>query len=128
MQTGIALHEALANAMYHGNLEVDSKLRENEDDSYYDLIAHRQQLAPYRDRRVRLECRISQDELRCVIGDEGPGFDPRSVPDPTDSNQLEQISGRGLYLIGTFMDRVQHNDQGNEITLVKQLSHKASAA
>jgi CheY-like chemotaxis protein len=128
MQTGIAIHEALVNAMYHGNLEVDSKLRENEDDSYYDLIASRQQAAPYRDRRVRLECRISPDELHCVIGDEGLGFDPKCVPDPTDSNQLERISGRGLYLIGTFMDRVQHNDKGNEITLIKRLAHQASAA
>jgi len=128
MQTGIALHESLVNAMYHGNLEVDSKLRENEDDSYYDLIASRQQTAPYGDRRVRLQCRISPDELHCVIGDEGPGFDPKCVPDPTDTDQLERISGRGLYLIGTFMDRVQHNDEGNEITLVKQLSHQASAA
>lgn len=128
MQTGIALHEALVNAMYHGNLEVESDLREREDDAYYALIAGRQRTPPYRDRRVGLVCRISRDELRCVIRDEGPGFDPARVPDPTDTGQLDRISGRGLYLIGTFMDRVAHNDKGNEITLVKQLGAQASAA
>jgi CheY-like chemotaxis protein len=128
MQTGIALHESLVNAMHHGNLEVDSSLRERDDDAYRKLISQRQKIPPYRDRRVRFRCRISREELRCVILDEGPGFDPKSVPDPTDTEHLERISGRGLYLIGTFMDRVAHNDKGNEITLVKELAPRASAA
>ena len=53
-----------------------------------------------------------------VITDEGPGFDPSSLPDPTDLENLEKASGRGLLLIRTFMDEVQHNDRGNELTMV----------
>ncbi|HEY1379785.1 MAG TPA: ATP-binding protein [Gemmataceae bacterium] len=50
--------------------------------------------------------------------DEGPGFDPATLPDPLDPANLERASGRGLLLIRTFMTEVRHNDRGNEITLV----------
>ncbi len=54
-----------------------------------------------------------------VVRDEGQGFDPALLPDPTDPVNLERVSGRGLLLIQTFMDRVEHNARGNEITMVK---------
>ena len=50
------------------------------------------------------------------------GFDLARVPDPTDQENLERVSGRGLYLIWTFMDSVQHNESGNQITLAKRSS------
>jgi anti-sigma regulatory factor (Ser/Thr protein kinase) len=55
-----------------------------------------------------------------TICDEGPGFDPSSLPDPTDPENIGKISGRGLLLIRTFMDDVKFNDSGNEITLFKR--------
>lgn len=125
MQIGIALHEALLNAMHHGNLEVGSELRERDGDAYRRLLEQRSTEPPYRDRRVHVRLELSSEEMVCVIRDEGPGFDPHHVPDPTDAENLERVSGRGLYLIWTFMDRVQHNDAGNEVTLVKRLRHTA---
>ncbi len=62
----------------------------------------------------------SPTEVRYVIRDEGPGFNPAALPDPTDPTQLEKATGRGLYLIRTFMDEVQHNATGTEITMVKR--------
>jgi len=128
MQVGIALQEALVNAMHHGNLEVGSELREGDGEIYRNLIEQRLTEPPYRNRRVHVTTTLSAEELACVIRDEGPGFDPTTVADPTDPENLERVSGRGLYLIWTFMDHVRHNESGNEITLVKQLAVSGAAA
>ena len=58
--------------------------------------------------------------MRVSVHDEGPGFDPTSLPDPTDPANLARVSGRGLLLIQTFMDKVEFNEQGNRITLFKK--------
>ena len=64
--------------------------------------------------------KLSPEEARFVIRDEGPGFDVSAAPDPRDPAVLEREEGRGLMLIRTFMDEVTHNDRGNEITMVKR--------
>jgi signal transduction histidine kinase/DNA-binding response OmpR family regulator/HPt (histidine-containing phosphotransfer) domain-containing protein len=55
-----------------------------------------------------------------LVRDEGPGFDPASLPDPTDPASLGETHGRGLLLIRTFMDEVTYNEAGNEITMTKR--------
>lgn len=122
IQVGVALREALVNAMYHGNLEVSSHLREVEGSAYEDQIAARRAELPYRVRRVHVTVRQTPTEVVYVVSDEGPGFDPSVLPDPTDPAQLEMVHGRGLLLIRTFMDDVTHNERGNEITMVKRLA------
>lgn len=119
IQVSVALREALVNAMHHGNLEVSSALLEREG-AYADAVARRRAESPYRERRVRVHARVSRDEATFVVIDEGPGFDPSTLPDPTDPQNLDKPSGRGLLLIQTFMDEVRHNERGNEITLVKR--------
>jgi CheY-like chemotaxis protein len=122
LQIGVALREALVNAIYHGNLELSSELREIDGGKpYHDLAARRRNEAPYRDRRVRMTAVQRPHEVRYTITDEGPGFDPTVLPDPTDISQLERVSGRGLLLIRTFMDEVQHSPEGNQITMMKRL-------
>jgi CheY-like chemotaxis protein len=119
MRVGIALQESLLNAMEHGNLEVSSELRQEDEQEYQDKLRERRQQKPYQDRRVYLTARVTPAEAVFVIRDEGPGFDPKTLADPTDPANLERIGGRGLLLIRTFMDLVSHNPKGNEITLVK---------
>jgi anti-sigma regulatory factor (Ser/Thr protein kinase) len=63
---------------------------------------------------------VEEDHGKFVIRDEGPGFDPRQLPDPTAPTNLEKPSGRGLLLMRTFMDEVVYNDAGNQVTLVKR--------
>ena len=63
---------------------------------------------------------VENDHGAFVIRDEGPGFDPRELPDPTDPTNLERPSGRGLLLMRTFMDDVSYNDDGNQVTLIKR--------
>lgn len=120
---GIALEEALSNAMIHGNLEVDSHLREHDNDAYDRMIRQRRHEIPYCDRRVFISSQFEPDRLIVTIRDDGLGFDVDLVPDPTDTENLYRPSGRGLMLIHAFMDSVSHNEIGNEITMVKHFTH-----
>ena len=120
IRVGVALEEALANALYHGNLEISSSLKDQDDRAFYALAKERRELLPYRDRRIYVDARRGHEEVTVVIRDEGQGFDPATLPDPTDPENLDRAHGRGLLLIRTFMDEVNHNPKGNEITLVKR--------
>jgi CheY-like chemotaxis protein/anti-sigma regulatory factor (Ser/Thr protein kinase) len=120
IRVAVALREALSNAMLHGNLEVGSELRERDETSYYALMEQRLNEEPYDDRYVHVTAKESHTEAVYVIRDEGRGFNPADLPDPTDPANLEKTSGRGLLLIRTFMDEVRHNKAGNEITMIKR--------
>jgi len=119
MRVGTALSEAVTNAIEHGNLELDSALRDLDNNAYRKLGEDRAQQPPYGDRRVHITTRITPSEATYTICDEGPGFDPSTLPDPTDPENLLKPSGRGILLIRTFMDDVWFNDKGNEIMMVK---------
>jgi CheY-like chemotaxis protein/anti-sigma regulatory factor (Ser/Thr protein kinase) len=120
IRIGMALREAVTNAVNHGNLEGDSEMRQVDETQYHELLAERRKTPPYGQRRVHIMARVTQDDAAFVIRDEGPGFDPAKIPDPTDPANLERIGGRGLLLIQTFMDEVMHNATGNQITLIKR--------
>jgi anti-sigma regulatory factor (Ser/Thr protein kinase) len=57
--------------------------------------------------------------VKFVVQDEGPGFDPSTLPDPTLPSNVGQTNGRGLFLIRTFMDEVTFNETGNVVTMIK---------
>jgi CheY-like chemotaxis protein len=118
IRVGTALTEALANALHHGNLELDSSLRERADGEYWKLAKEREQIAPFRDRRVHVQVRLTQTQATFVVRDEGHGFDVAALPDPRDPENITKASGRGVMLIRTFMDEVRYNEAGNEITMV----------
>ncbi|QDU94462.1 ATP-binding response regulator [Lignipirellula cremea] len=121
MQIGTAVDEALVNAIVHGNLEVPSSLREVDDGMAYLALANqRRHEAPFASRRVYVNVHVTRDEANITVRDEGPGFDPSKIPDPTNLDRLDQISGRGLFLINAFMDSVSHNDSGNQIRMTKR--------
>jgi len=120
MRIGVALDEAIANAITHGNLEGDSALREESLEDYQAFLGLRRTQSPYAERHVHVHATISPTEARYTVADEGPGFDPATLPDPTDPANIERTYGRGLLLIRTFMDEVSHNESGNAITMVKR--------
>jgi serine/threonine-protein kinase RsbW len=97
----LALEEGLANAVKHGN-----------------------QLNPAK--QVKVECQLLDDcMIRVTIEDEGAGFNPEEVPDPTDFANLDKPSGRGIVLMRAFMDEVLYNDRGNQLTFCKRCSINA---
>ena len=120
MHISVALEEALVNAAEHGNLELDSELRNQDRDTYLALAEERRALDPWEGRRVRLEVRITRSEASFVIEDEGTGFDPDQLPDPTDPANLLRPSGRGVLLMRALMDEVAFNERGNRVRLLKR--------
>jgi CheY-like chemotaxis protein/anti-sigma regulatory factor (Ser/Thr protein kinase) len=120
LRMGVALEEALLNAFYHGNLEISSELREQDHHAYHDLAEERCRMAPYANRHLYVSMKVSPTQAIYSVRDEGPGFDPSILPDPTDSANLDRPCGRGLLLMRTFMDNVIYNDKGNEVTLFKE--------
>jgi len=119
-QIGMALMEALANAMLHGNLEVGSELRRTDRGAFDALVAERRSSEPYASRQVRCEARESPECVEYTIADEGPGFDPSALPDPTDPANLLAVTGRGIMLMKNSMDEVEFSDNGSRVTMIRQ--------
>ena len=90
----LCLEEAAINAIKHGNELDDTK-------------------------KVTISFSIDDNKAVISVADEGQGFDPKSVPDPTADEFLMATSGRGLALIRAYMDEVRFSDRGNEITMIK---------
>jgi CheY-like chemotaxis protein len=116
---GVALEEAMLNAIIHGNLEVESELRQVDEATYDREIELRRGQHPYAERRVKVTARISDKVGAFVIQDEGLGFDVNLVPDPTDPENLCRIGGRGIMLMRAFMSAVHFTDNGRRVTMVK---------
>jgi CheY-like chemotaxis protein/anti-sigma regulatory factor (Ser/Thr protein kinase) len=117
----VALEEAINNALFHGNLEITSQLRSSDVDAYQKLVKQRANTPPFSKRSIHVQAKFTKEHGTFVIRDEGPGFEPDSLPDPTDPENLEKASGRGLLLMRTFMDSVEFNNIGNEVTMVKKV-------
>jgi two-component sensor histidine kinase len=133
IRLGVALEEALLNALYHGNLEVTTEqLREASaellDPNKPNWIEQRRLEPRFRDRKIRVLAKISNDEAVFVIQDEGPGFESAAIPAAGDPSSLRRDVGRGLVLMRTFMDDVRYNDTGNEVTMVKRREGNGSTS
>ncbi len=120
MQVGVALHEGLLNALFHGNLEVNSELREAGEAEYLALASERRQLEPWCARRIHVSSHWTSSELVVTIRDEGSGFDLCALADPTTQENLSKASGRGIFLMRSLLDELRYNSIGNEATLVKR--------
>lgn len=128
MRMSIALEEALLNACYHGNLEISSDLREQDNGEFEMLARQRAQEPPYSDRRIHVRAKYSEASAEFVVRDDGSGFDATRLPNPTDAENLLRPSGRGLLLMQTFMDEVRFNAAGNEVTMIKRRNGGNDAA
>ncbi|MDR2115169.1 MAG: ATP-binding protein [Planctomycetaceae bacterium] len=95
----MALEEALINAIQHGNNSDLSK-------------------------QVHFSCRLNAQRIYVRIEDEGPGFDPNAIPDPTDPEHIMIASGRGVLLIKNFVSCVRWNETGNVLEFEKERDTK----
>ncbi len=117
----MAFHEALVNALEHGNLELDSDLKGDllsENDPYMELRAKRLGDPAFAARTVDVETLLEMDRFELRITDQGPGFDVSSVGSPEDAAHEDRHCGRGLPLIQLVMDEVSFNEEGNQIHMV----------
>jgi serine/threonine-protein kinase RsbW len=102
MKIGMAVRESMVNAVVHGNRYNANK-------------------------KVRFSVTHTTDRFTIRIADEGQGFDVESLPDPLAPENLLRTSGRGIFLIRSFMDEfdIRRGDTGGmEVTLVKYLVSK----
>ena len=99
---------------------LTSEQREGDQEVYQRLVQERTSVAPYAGRKLEVTVEVTPTSGRFVIRDQGPGFDPAKLPDPTDPENLEKVSGRGLLLMRTFMDEVAFNETGNQVTMIKR--------
>jgi len=120
VRIGVALKEALLNAMLRGNLELGPQQIQSGQAKVARLVEQRRKQPPYRDRRVFVDVEISTEEARFAIRDEGPGFDVAAAHDSIDGVPVEGQGGRGLSLMRAFMDEVTFNEVGNKVTMVKR--------
>ena len=90
----MAMEEAIQNAIRHGNECRSGKF-------------------------VRVTIDLDDSQFKSTVTDEGQGFDPEVVPDPTEDGNLDKCSGRGVMLIKHFVDEVTYNACGNSVTLSK---------
>lgn len=88
----VVLAEAFTNAIVRGNREDRAK-------------------------SVDVRAELRPDTIQVYVSDEGPGFDPASVPEPIVPDRLDETGGRGLYLIRKLVDDVHFNAQGNSICM-----------
>jgi serine/threonine-protein kinase RsbW len=91
----LALEEALTNAIKHGNAFDESKF-------------------------VHVEYEVDSERLKVTVCDEGPGFHPETVPDPTLDENLNRPCGRGVMLMQCYMTDVSFNEAGTCVTMVKR--------
>jgi len=115
IRIGVALENALENAMVRGNLEIPKSDFEQE----LSLIAARRTETPYTDRKVFVSASINRQGLKVVVRDNGPGFNIDDTPKPGDPAAFRNGGGRGLVLMRNFMDECNFNRQGNEVTMIK---------
>jgi serine/threonine-protein kinase RsbW len=90
----LALEEVLVNALKHGNKNDSNK-------------------------KINIEYNITNDKFEITVTDQGDGFEPAHVPDPRNDENLCKTSGRGMLLIQSYMDKVEYNEKGNSVMLVK---------
>jgi CheY-like chemotaxis protein/anti-sigma regulatory factor (Ser/Thr protein kinase) len=125
IRLGIALQEALLNALLHGNLELDSQQLHRALDDDPDLVRRRAVESPYAERRIHVYAELSADTARFIIRDDGPGFAHADFAGDIEPNDLP--SGRGLVLMRAFMDEVSFDAAGNEVTMTRYCDPQAPA-
>ena len=91
----LSLEEGITNAIRHGNKFAAGKV-------------------------VSINCDIDQTRMRVVVRDQGDGFEPEAVPDPTSDEFIERPSGRGLLLMRAYLDHCEYRDGGRCLLMERE--------
>lgn len=88
----VSTMEGVNNAILHGNKSIPEKL-------------------------VNIEFKCTGKELKVKIKDQGCGFRPEEVPDPTKPETIEELNGRGVFLMSKLADKIEYSKKGNIVTM-----------
>jgi serine/threonine-protein kinase RsbW len=91
----LSLEEALTNAIRHGNKLSEEKV-------------------------VSVDCDVTENRVCVRISDQGDGFDPFCLPDPTQPELIERPGGRGVMLMQTYLNQCEYSDSGRTVTMVRE--------
>jgi serine/threonine-protein kinase RsbW len=91
----LAVEEALANAIKHGNKHDPNK-------------------------KVHVEATVTPRRIEVIIEDQGNGFERHHVPDPRKEENLDKCSGRGVFLIESYMDKVEWTNGGRRVRMIRK--------
>jgi serine/threonine-protein kinase RsbW len=95
----VAVTEAVSNAIYHGN-----------------------RLNP--DKQVRFHYETREHNLCFIIEDEGKGYNPDALPDPTDPQNIENPNGRGVFLMRKLTDDIKFDNDGRRVELYFRIANQ----
>ncbi len=125
MRISLALDEVLRNAYEHGNLEITSEEKVNacNNGTFEKLLREREQKAVKDKKVTKVTVELEGRIFKCIIEDEGPGFDWKKINDKQDEviDRSTDLHGRGVFVVKKIFDEVTYNDKGNIITLMKKL-------
>ncbi len=124
MMIKMGLHEMIVNAMEHGNLNItfDEKTKAQEDGRLFEFMKERRMLPEYRDKKVSIDYHIDESRVVYRITDMGSGFDYKKIMDrvKNEVNQQELAHGRGIIMTQAVFNKVEYNNKGNQVLLVKE--------
>lgn len=121
----IGIREIILNAIEHGNLNInfEEKTKAQEEKRYIELLMNRQNEPDYRGKKVKIEASVTSDKVMYRISDEGPGFDHKTFLESTRHQVDETLAhGRGISMALQLFDKVQYNEKGNKVTLIKNIA------
>ncbi len=126
-QLYIAFTEILINAVEHGNLELDSRLKKDDfrEEQYIILKEKRLKDPKYANRKIYIKFKIWSEYCSLSVEDEGPGFNYRQIIDNINNIEASaEVYGRGFMYLSYLMDEFYFNEKGNKITVIKHFSDK----
>lgn len=114
------VHQAIMSAVHDHGFSEDAvfAIKLSLEEALVNAIKHGNKLNPKK--RVKIDAKVSDDEVEIIIEDQGPGFKRQEIPDPTADENLTKCSGRGLLLMEAYMTSVEYTNNGRRVRLVKK--------
>jgi serine/threonine-protein kinase RsbW len=114
---GLAVQERIVSTLeeYEYSLKDIFAIRLSLEEGITNAIRHGNKNSA--DKTVTIRCDVSEQRMRVEVQDQGDGFDPGDIPDPTDPDFLERPCGRGLLLMKSYLDHFEYSDNGRLLIL-----------
>ena len=122
----LGLDELITNALEHGNMGItfDEKVKASNSNTMLELYEKKLRNKEFAARKLRVHYKLRSDYCEWLIEDEGTGFDWRLIPDPTQSSQLMELNGRGIFITHFLFDEMEYMGKGNMVRVRKNFTEQ----